>query len=264
MILADLFEDAPFNGRIEHPDQRELAFGNSPHAANTEAPDEEEIDYAGCWEEILEYPDEDSSTSVEEQIARAIQAMKASATKIELYGIEDEVYIIGDKIVFLDDQDATVEDKYAWIEEIDPEDFFPGYDEKWNNDFWSGPCPLYHATTEENVKGILKRGIYASSATRGLSNRSVGAAVFTTSDVDETAEGSYGSFVFEIDTRALAKDPNRPFASEEPPVVESTLREALAHKIGLEEYYSEVESGISPYTVILHGSVGPQYITLLD
>jgi len=88
--------------------------------------------------------------------------------------------------------------------------------------------------------------------------------VFTTSNYEETHRGSYGNNVFEIDMPAMAALPDRPYVSQEPPIVEAELRSAIAHRIGMEDFYDEASQDISPDTVIVYGHIPPQYLKLLD
>src|SRR6185437_9602849 len=88
---------------------------------------------------------------------------------------DDRYYIVDDKIIIIDsDWRVDIKKKEDWIWDIDPEDFYPDYDDNWNEEFWEYPSILYHATTDENVEDILRDGLESRSQTRGLSNRSVG------------------------------------------------------------------------------------------
>ena len=173
---------------------------------------------------------------------------------------------VGDKVIEWDGnvQYANVEDVYNWLYNADLDTYYPDHEKRWNDLFWEHPAPLYHATTEENAASILIHGLRQENRTRGISNRSVGHAIFTTSEYEETVQGSYGEVVFEIDTERLAADPGRPFAEREPDIVACELRNALAHQLGMEEFCAEEEGGMSPSTVILYGPVAPQYLTRLE
>ena len=57
---------------------------------------------------------------------------------------------------------------------------------------------------------------------------------------------------------------DRPFVSQEPPIAESELRNALAWSLGLEDFYDEGNNDLSPYTVIVYGNIAPRFLTLLD
>lgn len=131
-----------------------------------------------------------------------------------------------------------------------------------SEDFWDGISqpPLYHATTEENAEAIAVEGIAGANETRGLSNRGVGAAVFTTSSLDEAEDGMYGDAVFRIDMAAMKRDGLTPELSLEPAIEEEEWRAALASKLGSYDFSWDVEQGISPYTIIVHGHIPAKYL----
>lgn len=246
MRLAEGLEPA---GRIESPQQMEL--------------DLEDIDYEHHWREILEYPDPNAAVSQAEQVQRALQA--SGARRISIGEIGEIVYITRNEIITGDGDYDQITAKTEWLGEIDPETYFPEFTERWNREFWQSPPELYHATTKENVKSIQRHGLQTENRTRGISNRSVGAAIFTTSNLEETVDGSYGESVFAINTAELANSPDRPYASQEPDVVECELRNALAHAIGCTQYEADIEGGMSADTVILQGGyIAPQYLTLVE
>jgi hypothetical protein len=143
---------------------------------------------------------------------------------------------------------------------VDPADYLDLPDEL--EDFWKAPAPLYHATTEDHVEDILEAGLQPRSTSRGLRNRGVGAAVFTTTDLETTAYGSYGDVVFEIDTAAMARDGYTPEVGLEPDVVEAAGKHALAWAFGIEDYAEEPENARD--TVIVFGAIPPAYLRQLD
>ena len=227
-----------------------------------EPPPEDDIDYAGNWREILQYPDPHASVSEDEQVQRALNA--SGARQITLPNGETLYVTDDDVITGVEDGYPSIESKENWLADADVDKYYPNVEQRWNDEFWESPSPLYHATPKENVANILKHGLQARNQTRGLSNRAVGSAVFTTSESEETAQGSYGDTVFEIDMEAMAQLPDRPFVSQEPPILEAELREALARLMGFEDYYDEPSSDISPYTVIIYGEVPPQFLTVME
>lgn len=101
----------------------------------------------------------------------------------------------------------------------------------------------------------------ADNRTRGLSNRGVGRAVFTTMNPEEAAYGSYGDHVFEID---MAQLPYHPYVGQEPAVVAYDLRGGLAHLLGADDYVPNEEGDMSPDTVIVYGNIPPQCLKLID
>ena len=158
-------------------------------------------------------------------------------------------------VSFTDSEDAE-----QWVHERDTTDEEGEYEEEFHNDFWSAPGPLYHASDSDNAESILKNGIRADSQTRGMSNRNVGDSVYTTAEIEEAWEGSYGDAVFEIDTAAMARDGYKPQVNLEPDEVTGTVKEALASTLGLTDYYYEREQGMSPNTIVLDSSIPAKYV----
>jgi len=134
-------------------------------------------------------------------------------------------------------------------------------------EFWAPggePPPLYHATEARNVESILKRGLGARCDTRGISNRCIGAAVFTSTDQDELEDGMYGDAIFRIDTAAMQRDGYMPGLALEPDVEEAEWREALAHRLGADDFSWDVEHGMSANTIAVYGHIPPKYLTWLE
>jgi hypothetical protein len=147
------------------------------------------------------------------------------------------------------------------LPEREEESFWDSVPEKENVSF------IYHATPRKNVESIKKRGLEPRNETRGISNRSTGDAIFCFTDEDENAlsgSGSYGDCVFSIDLGLMKKDGYMPEVTQEESVNICELKRSLAHMIGLDNYYCEVESweGISEDTLIIHGHVPPKYLNL--
>jgi len=137
-------------------------------------------------------------------------------------------------------------------------------EDRFNDDFWSGPPPLYHATQDENVEGILKDGIEATAETRGMSNKNVGSAVYTTSEYEEALGGSYGNNIFEIDMKAMKKDGLTPYVSMEPDIARGEAMGALANAVGCEDFRYDYESGMSPTTVVVNSGIPSKYLKLVS
>lgn len=176
------------------------------------------------------------------------------------------LYIVGNSVIEWDKkfEDVTIEDFNRWIYDADIESYFPQYGEQFNVEFWKRPQPLYHATVEGNVQSILEHGLGPRSQTRGMSNRGVGDAVFTTNDYEETAMGSYGDFVFEIDTNKMKSSGHMPFVSQEPDIETANMRHQLAWKLGFENWQGESEFGMSESTIIVHGNIPPDCLKLME
>ena len=130
------------------------------------------------------------------------------------------------------------------------------------SNFWESPSTLYHATDPENIESILQHGLWPESQTRGITNRGVGSAVFTSLNPDVL--DAYGSALFAIDTQGMKRDGYMPEVGLEPDVVDYEAKTALVSALGLEEQYSvDVEQGMDPDTVIVYGSIPPKYLGLV-
>lgn len=155
--------------------------------------------------------------------------------------------------------DILDRDRFLDYASSDPEDYIEVHDEL--ADFWKYPAPLYHATHPDNVSAIMEEGLMPMAMTRGLRNRGVDAAVFTTLDEEKALEGTYGDAVFKIDTSAMARDGYTPQVSQEPDVIEYAALSALMHLMGSEDSPSEHEN--DPDTVIVYGAIPPKYLRLI-
>jgi len=61
----------------------------------------------------------------------------------------------------------------------------------------------------------------------------------------------------------MKRDGVMPCVTQEPPVVEYDALEALAHVIGA-EWTIDLEQGIDPDTVIIHGHVPARYLRVVE
>lgn len=134
--------------------------------------------------------------------------------------------------------------------------FIEDHELKFNKEFWDFPTALYHGTSD--IESVLAQGIEPRSETRGLNNRSVGDAVFTTSNYDIAR--SYGDVV-KIDTIAMKTADYTPFVSSEPEILEHELIGAVAHMLGVEYDHDIYDAGIDYDTVIVYGSIPAKYLT---
>lgn len=207
------------------------------------------------WESALD----DAETP--QDVAAAIQA--SGARKVE-FRHGDPIYVTDDhRVIEWDGKDhfPNLTSFDRWFSDLDVSDYFPDYEDRWNAEFWQHPPPLYHATTAERATGVERSGLNPLNQTRGLSNRSIGAAIFTTSEYEETLRGSYGEVVFTIDTEQMARDGFRPYVTQEPHIAEMEMREQLARQMGI-EYEPDYQSDMSPYTVIVYSAIPRKYLTL--
>lgn len=166
-------------------------------------------------------------------------------------------------IYIIDSEDPEFKDSdvKSWVQRI----IDSGEAEEWSPEIEPDiPSIVYHGTPDENVEDILREGFECRSDSRGLSNRGVGGAVFTTSEESE-AEG-YGK-VLRIDVAAMERDEVLPRVSQEPEIEYYNACDAFASRFGLylgDSVYYDVEQGMSPNTFILNGPVPPEYITIVE
>lgn len=180
---------------------------------------------------------------------------------LDLVEINRRPYIV-------DFEAQRMENASDWLSGLDDmslTDYIPEQD--FNKDFWEGVgrgYVLYHATASENVEAILRDGLSASDRTRGISNRGMGNAVFTSPE--PTSIDSYGDAVLVIDVGKMKAAGYMPQVSQESPFEAETYKSAIAHKLHIEdwiggEYGSE---GLSEDTVAFMGDIPPQFLSLLQ
>lgn len=203
-----------------------------------------------------------------EQVQAALDALDVEKVEWGEGATADPVYVIispaGEvEVVEWDGETAYTDVTPAaeWVDAQDPSEFFPNYEDEWNDDFWSegGMSTIYHATTDDHLEGILADGLQARAETRGLSNRWEGDAVYTSTN--EAVLEAYGEQIIAIDLDAMRRDGVTPYASQEPEIVDYELATTLAAKIGIEDYSPDVEEGMDPDTVVIHGDIPPQYLS---
>lgn len=172
----------------------------------------------------------------------------------------------GEKYVGESDQngEVSVQDADSFMDDVSFNGNVFDYIEEpnFNDEFWDYPAPVYHGTTEEAWEDIKENGLEPRSDSRGLTNKGTGAAVFTS--LDTTVPENYGDVLLEIDTKAMKKDGILPYADREEPLIEADALEALASKIGLDNYYVDREEGLDPDTVVFHGPIPPKYISRVN
>lgn len=131
-----------------------------------------------------------------------------------------------------------------------------------HEEFWRDPYMVFHGTDEENIPSILEHGLQPRDKTRGIDNRFMGPAIFTSPD-PSTAEYHYGP-TLAIDAPRMKADGYTPTVGTDA-YDEINQREALAHALGLDDWYEDSPTGgEAPDTVVFHQPIPPQYITRYD
>jgi hypothetical protein len=147
-----------------------------------------------------------------------------------------------------------------WLESVSnrTHEFYGEYsDEVFNKQFWQNPPPLYHGTSD--MQGVLNRGLLVMNKTRGISNRLMGSAVFTSTNPDGIDSYATDGIVI-IDTAAMKRDGFTPWVTMEEPLENNEQLCGIAHAIGMEDYYCDYESGISEETVVVHDNIPAKYV----
>lgn len=204
-----------------------------------------------------------------ESMQELVNILKFYADNYEFIDFPNQVKIVmatingKSSLIEISDSGFSISNPQEWLQDIswkgNAYEYVNAGD--FSKEFWEGMgqgYTLYHGTTEENAESIEKQGINPGYQTRGINNRSTGAAVFA-SDSPDTAEYYYDA-VFAIDVGAMKANGYMPEVSMEEPVQEAEYINALAHKIGLEDYEHETEQGLDPGTVIFYGPIPAKYL----
>lgn len=144
-----------------------------------------------------------------------------------------------------------------------------GYHHDFNTDFWQFPTTLYHCTPTENLEAIKQNGLTCQNKTRGINNRSVGHAIFTTREEEEveSVRQSYGPVVIAINTRLMKQNGYTPSVTLEPQVEEALELAFIFNKLGQNvqvDRFIPSGEGISEYTVIVHNNIPPEYLSIVE
>jgi hypothetical protein len=157
-------------------------------------------------------------------------------------------------------ENGYITEAHEWVNDAEPLDY---YEPEPDDHFWQGNLQgyvVYHATSSENAESIMREGLAETDDTRGIANRSTGSAVFTSESPDDIS--AYGDVVIAIDVGAMQADGYMPYVAKEEPIEEQQWKESLAHQLGLEDYYWEVDSDISPTTLIFYGAIPAKYLSV--
>lgn len=164
---------------------------------------------------------------------------------------------------YIIEEDGSYHELNEWINSVyDPFGYIEQKD--FNKEFWSEVdynYVLYHGTSEENIENIKKNGLITGNETRGIANRGTGSAIFLTSNKEVAESYTYpDGKILTILVGKMKKDGYMPNVSLEEPIEEKIAYEALAHKIGLNNFNYEIESGIDETTVIFYDNIPKEYI----
>jgi len=196
-----------------------------------------------------------------QDLNEAVKVLKVYQFKVKI--INDIAAVKIDGQPYIVDEMLNLKDPYDWIwtvpsHRLDEYVTYPLFNEK----FWQNPVEVYHATTPEYLPHIQTNGLKPMDKSRGIENKGTGPAIFTSENPDELE--SYGDVLLRIDTLKMKQDGYMPEVDQELPVTEANKRDALANIIGMDDFQTEVEQGISPYTIVFYGNIPPKYISVID
>jgi hypothetical protein len=181
---------------------------------------------------------------------------------------------IAGKTMILDPDYPWFEDAQEWVSTMDSwklSGYVGAID--FNEEFWNGiefVSRLYHGTDQTKINTIMKEGLLPMNETRGISNRSSGSAVFTTTYDQSKNEGYvHGDAVIQINTDAMRADGYTPEVAREYPVETEKTRDRLARALGLRQWentrYEELGSeGLWEATILIFDKIPPKYLSLLN
>lgn len=153
--------------------------------------------------------------------------------------------------------------EHEYAEYVNPDIIYNAWVETNLEDFKQNPGKVYHWTTEEKLEEIQQSGKVVGSRGSGLNNHGA-YGIFTSTDPQEYALGSYGNVCLELDLERFLKESGKTELNLawEPQVEEYLVREYLRSVLEIENDRDEIENdgGISPYTVVVNEVVPIQYV----
>jgi len=197
-----------------------------------------------------------------------LQYLQAHGKDPQLITLGSDEYIIWDDNI-IDPEMPYVKEKRRWIYDSEGQRLISrltdAWEEKFNARFWEHPEILFHATPTENVEAIKREGLKLQHKSRGMANRHIRGAVFTSTESDWITH-SYGPSVITINTRLMKADGFMPHVGKEPNHVEGEVTDFVAGKIGAwEEGHHDLSNarseGTTDDTVIVYSAIPPKYLS---
>jgi hypothetical protein len=231
-----------------------------------ETPDSDQWDN---WQEYLDYFEYDIEKG---EIAKII---KNFGLKGKGYFDNRIVKIFAQEPVYLEydpkgETFSLIKDINQWVWDntesgfVDPETIYNGWQEASLKDIRANPGKVYHYTTPEKYELIRHSGQVVGSYGTGLTNRGAH-GIFTSTDPQEYALGSYGEICLELNLEAFKQESSLPELNLEfePDVLEYLTREYLAHTLEI-ELRDDLPSDMSPYTVIVNHIIPVRFVRSLS
>lgn len=211
------------------------------------------------WADAVDYLEEDNRTFIQllNDFNIPNRIIDVNGNNILVFDDKNDTYVSTD---FNDNYPRYDEAQY-WISNLSDMELDMYIPDNEEDNFWNNPVPLYHATKSDRIESIKEHGLLKKNESRGLSNRGMSSAVFTTANMDDLLTGSYGNSIIEIDTLKMKQDGYTPEVSGEQPLDYEKKREALADMLEI-EYISDGFSseGYFEDTVVIFGNIPPKYL----
>ena len=190
---------------------------------------------------------------------------------IKLWDGKQDVYLEYDKdngtadwIKDINDWIYNVNDSDLLRLRIDTDNLYNGHVDSSLSDLQTDPGMVYHYTTEEKWEEIQSSGELVGSSGTGINNR-YAYGIFTSTNPEEYAAGTYGNVCLQINLTQVKVDNNLPKLNLEfePEVMDYLVREYIFNKLEI-ELRDDYPSDMSPYTVIVNHTVPLQYVTIYE
>lgn len=196
-----------------------------------------------------------------------LQYLHAHDKNASVVKLGEDEYVVWDEYI-VDPEFPYVKEKSKWLYGTEGTRLISrltdALEEKFNARFWEHPEALFHATPTENVELIKREGLKAVHKSRGLANRHIRSAVFTSTEPDWITH-HYGPSVITIHTDLMKKDGFMPQVTKEPNHTESDVINFIANKIGAwiddQDLSNSRSEGTTDDTVIIHSPVPPKYLS---
>jgi hypothetical protein len=161
---------------------------------------------------------------------------------------------------------VSIKDTNEWLSDISDLEIYSYIASPEEDPFWDtvgDNYKVYHGTTSDRLNSLVHEGIEPRSESRGLSNKWTPSGVFTSPDY-ETADRDYDAIV-EIDVGKMKSMGAVPEVGGEDPLEGYHKKEALAHMIGVENYYDEQIDGdmLSDDTLVFFGMIPSECVTVI-
>jgi len=232
---------------------------------------EGELEDSEQWEDWYDYIDYFVYDIEKEELLKLIKKYDLAGKKylsgkvLNLWDKKHNIYVEYDKdaetVSLIKDIDQWIYDKGEASLDIDPSKIYNPWIESTLECLQENPGKVYHYTTEEKFEEIQKQGVVIGSGGTGLTNR-YSRGIFTSTNSEEYALGTYGNICLELDLNRFMKESNlkKLNLDFEPDIMEYLIRTHIRSSLNRETGQDEMPSDMSPYTVIVEHSIPIKYV----